>query len=161
MTCYAVDVPATDRTAFENSYVAYVTLRVPAGSVEAYATTVPWSGFKQVVAIPDTDVPPVEKCATPAIILDGGKVTFACGTPDVQYHYEITRSGTVGTPGELDFTSTYTLSVYATKEGYADSDVATVDITLSRGSNGDVNGDGTVGIGDIVAITNIMAGIKE
>lgn len=48
---------------------------------------------------------------------------------------------------------------YATKAGFQDSDIATLEFTMSGDdmNMGDVNGDGEVGIGDIVTITNIMA----
>ena len=60
----------------------------------------------------------------------------------------------------IDLTSTYTVSVYATKAGYDNSDVATKEITLSdsasSGKKGDVNGDGVVNAADIVQIVNII-----
>ena len=41
---------------------------------------------------------------------------------------------------------------------YEDSEVATKEISIEgSGLKGDVNGDGEVGIGDIISITNIMA----
>ena len=51
VTCKALTVPDTDRTAFESSYIDYVTLHVPEISLEAYKTTAPWSGFKSIVEI--------------------------------------------------------------------------------------------------------------
>lgn len=54
VTVSAVEFPETDRTAFENSYLDYVTLHVPYGAVEKYKTSGPWSGFKSVVAIEGT-----------------------------------------------------------------------------------------------------------
>ena len=51
VTIFADEVPTTDRTAFENSYIDYVTLHVPAGSVEKYKKTGPWKGFKEIVPI--------------------------------------------------------------------------------------------------------------
>jgi hypothetical protein len=54
VTVSAADVPETDRTAFESSYLDYVTLYVPYGLMEKYKSTGPWSGFKSVVAIEGT-----------------------------------------------------------------------------------------------------------
>ena len=51
VTITAEDVPTTDRTAFENSYIDYVTLHVPAGSVEKYKAAGPWKNFKEIVPI--------------------------------------------------------------------------------------------------------------
>ena len=53
---YAKDVPSTDRTAFENSYIEdYVTLHVPAGSVDKYKAAAPWKNFKEIKAIDGTE----------------------------------------------------------------------------------------------------------
>jgi len=51
--CYAENVPSTRSDAFENSSIASATLHVPAGSVEAYKATTPWSDFGTIVAIED------------------------------------------------------------------------------------------------------------
>ena len=51
--CYAENVPSTDRDEFF-SYsfpISSATLHVPAGSIEAYRTTAPWSRFGRIVAI--------------------------------------------------------------------------------------------------------------
>ena len=53
--CYAEEVPNTDRTAFENSYIDYVTLHVPASSIKKYKGTGPWKDFKEIAAIPGTE----------------------------------------------------------------------------------------------------------
>ena len=52
---------------------------------------------------------------------------------------------------------TNTVSVDAKKAGYRNSDVAAEDIDV-RGMKGNVNTDGEVNVGDIVTVTNIMAG---
>lgn len=51
VTILAEKVPGTDRTAFENSYIDYVTLKVPFASVALYNAVAPWSGFKEIVAL--------------------------------------------------------------------------------------------------------------
>lgn len=51
VTCYAENVPSTDSNAFKNTKIENVTLHVPAASVNAYKTTEPWSGFKNIVGI--------------------------------------------------------------------------------------------------------------
>ena len=70
--------------------------------------------------------PGPEKCATPTISYTGGKLKFACETEDVQFNYNVTDDDIKSDIGEeIDFTVTYTISVYASKEGFYDSDVAT------------------------------------
>lgn len=71
----------------------------------------------------------------------------------------------------------YEISVYATHEGYNDSDVVTATITWRNGKpimqgfssitlkagdpKGDMNGDGTVDVADIATIISIMAGNNQ
>ena len=49
--CYAKNVPETGINMFKDCPIASATLHVPAGSVEAYRTTAPWSDFGTIVAI--------------------------------------------------------------------------------------------------------------
>ena len=49
--CYAETVPGTDATAFDGSYINYVTLHVPESAIENYKATAPWSGFQKFVSI--------------------------------------------------------------------------------------------------------------
>lgn len=54
--CYADSVPKTaNNWVFYNSPIASATLHVPAGSVDAYRTTAPWSGFGTIVALKADD----------------------------------------------------------------------------------------------------------
>ena len=49
------------------------------------------------------------------------------------------------------------MSVYATKTGYENSDVATLEFTMSdTGLTGDVNGDGVVDVSDYIGVANII-----
>ena len=43
--CYAESVPNTDADAFDGSYPEYATLHVPAGAINSYKATAPWSSF--------------------------------------------------------------------------------------------------------------------
>ena len=75
--CYAEEVPNTDRTAFENSYIEdYVTLHVPAGSISKYKETAPWKNFKAIVATDGTqggedDTPVTKQAYTLTYVIDG------------------------------------------------------------------------------------------
>lgn len=56
VTIRAEDIPETDRTAFENSYIEdYVTLHVPGSSINKYKEAAPWKNFKDIVAIEGTE----------------------------------------------------------------------------------------------------------
>ncbi len=101
---------------------------------------------------------PDPRCATPTISFKGGKLHFECETPDVTYHYTITPpSKTDNTGNDVEVGSSYTVQVYASKDGYQDSDIATQDIDI-RGLKGDVNDDGDVTAQDASLILQKVAG---
>ena len=50
--CYADNVPTTRYDAFKENLIATATLHVPAGSIDLYKTTSPWSEFGNIVEIP-------------------------------------------------------------------------------------------------------------
>lgn len=107
-------------------------------------------------------IPRVEnkKCATPTIAFVNGELKFSCETEGVEYAYEITSADVKkGNASKVMIGGKYKVSVYASKEGYEDSDVATLEFTMSdTGLKGDVNGDGVVNIADVAAVLNKMAG---
>ncbi|MCR5512174.1 MAG: leucine-rich repeat domain-containing protein [Prevotella sp.] len=126
VTCRAINVPEMDRTAFENSYPNYATLHVPAVSIAAYQSTAPWNEFKEIVAIKQDLPDDAEKCATPTITYQNGKLAFESATEGVEFLYQITDNDIKsGTGNEIQLDATYHISVYATKEGYKDSETAT------------------------------------
>ena len=126
------------------------TLYVPYGSKTAYEQAIYWKDFKEIIE--------VQQCATPTINLVGGKLHFECETEGVEFHYEFTTpaSGN-GTGNDVDISSTYVVNVYASKDGYTDSDVATANVDVA-GIKGDVDGDGIVDIADAVHIVNYIVG---
>ena len=130
--CLAEAVPNTQTNAFQDSYVNYSTLYVPVGSINAYKTTAPWSEFGTFKTLDGGDVE-IQKCATPAISYGGKKLTFSCETEGVEYVYEIKDADIKkGYDSEVQLSATYEISVYATKQGYENSDIATA--TLVWGS---------------------------
>ena len=54
--CYAVRYPSVAADAFENSYVDYVILHVPANSVDKYKTHNVWGKFMDVVPLTDEEL---------------------------------------------------------------------------------------------------------
>ena len=154
-TCYSGVVPTTARTTFDNSYINYVELYVPSASVNAYKNKLPWSGFGSINALSD-----LPQCATPNIDYVDGELTFNCETEDVEFVYDITSSiSGKGTNVTLPTKTTYIVTVYAKKEGYENSEVATKEIEVSGGSTakkGDVNEDGNVNGTDIQEVINII-----
>lgn len=125
VTCYAENVPNTNTDAFKDSYVEYTTLQVPSNAIEAYKAVEPWKFFKSIEAI-DGPTPGTQKCEKPTISYKNGQLKMSCVTEgaefvtditdaDVKKHYDAT----------ISLTATYNISVYATKSGYENSDVAT------------------------------------
>lgn len=154
--CYAVNIPATSSNVFDNSYIEYATLHVPEVAYESYRTTEPWSNFGTIKVL-DGETPVVEKCATPTITYANGKVKFACETEGVEFVPSITVTpNQLQNGNELAVGGTFTVSVYAVKEGYDNSDTATMTINMSQ--MGDVNADGELNAADITAVVNAILG---
>ena len=53
--CHAEKVPSTSTSAFNSSNYSNATLHVPAGSIESYKSTEPWSGFGNIVALTEEE----------------------------------------------------------------------------------------------------------
>ena len=158
--CYAKNVPSTQSDAFKDSYVDYATLYVPEASVAVYKAAEPWSGFGTIKTL-SGETPPTpetQKCSTPTISYENGKLTFSCATEGATCQYSITDTDIkAGSGNEVQLTTTYKVTVYATKDGYENSDVATKDINVGGGASGirgDVNNDGTVNMPDAMFIVN-------
>ncbi len=137
-------------------------LTVPTGYVAAYQAADQWKEFFFVNEENEEGgeqpvTPGDKKCATPTINYANGKATFTCATEGVQF---VPKAVPIGSStyenGELTLPSTYRISVYATKDGYTDSDTAVKDVVVTGGLTGDVNGDGKVDVSDVVGTANII-----
>ena len=62
--------------AFQDSYIEFAILHVPAVSVEAYRAVEPWKNFKNIVALNGEEIPDPQKCSTPTISFIDGKLVF-------------------------------------------------------------------------------------
>ena len=154
--CYSENVPYTDDNPFEGSYIEYATLHVPEIAYESYKNTAPWSNFGTIKTL-DGETPIVEKCATPTITYANGKVKFACETEGVEFVPSImVTPNQLQNGNELAIDGNFTVSVYAVKEGYDNSDTATMTINMSQ--MGDVNADGELNAADITAVVNAILG---
>ena len=71
-------------------------------------------------------IPDPEKCATPTISYANGELIFNCETEGVEFVSEITDTDIRKFyDAKVSLSATYTITVYATKTGYDNSDVAT------------------------------------
>ena len=86
-------------------------------------------------------------------------MTFSCETEGVEFVTKVTSSDSGDYEGtSVSFSNQYIVNVYAKKDGYKNSDVATEEITVggSTAKKGDVNEDGTVNGTDIQEVINII-----
>ena len=130
------------------------TLYVPAGTKDLYIRFDGWREFLKIEEMEDED-PALPKCETPSIFVQNGKIKFQCNTPDAEFTSTLTSSETfTGSEVVLGNEITYTIKVYATAPGFNKSETATATFTFSKS---DLNGDGVIDVGDIMAIINLMA----
>ena len=128
--CYAEKIPSTSTDAFKDSYPQYATLHIPASALNDYKATAPWSEFGTIKAI---DGGEAKKCAKPTISYDNFKLAYNCETEGVEYVYEIKDTDVKkGYEKEVSLSATYEISVYATKSGYDNSDVATATLVFTN-----------------------------
>ena len=72
------------------------------------------------------ETPETKTCATPIIDYQNGKLTFGCATEGATCQYTIADEDIkAGSGNEVQLAVTYTISVYATKAGYENSETAT------------------------------------
>lgn len=132
-------------------------VRVPEGSIPTYQAAPVWEYFSHF------DILPLPKCATPTIAFANGKLTLGCATEDVEFVSSVSVAGAGQFQGNTialsSMANTYTISVYAMKDGYLNSDIATTEIEVTpSAASADVNGDGKVTIADVTALVNVILG---
>lgn len=103
-------------------------LYIPKGTTAIYKAKEPWSNFKYIIE--ENDIPEdAEKCQTPTISYSDKKLTFTSLTEGAKYHYTITdddiKAEAYSEDGIIDLSATYEISVYASADGYKNSDRAT------------------------------------
>ena len=123
ITCKAATPPSADRFTFTD-VDKFIPIYIPKGAIIAYKSASYWNEFTNFI-----EVDFLEKCATPIIGYIDGKVSLTCETEDVEFFTEVVAENT-HTYAETEFylIPTYTLTAYATKDQYEDSDVATLTI---------------------------------
>ncbi len=111
--------------AYDNSFTNYsVSLKVPAESISNYLSTSPWSSFNNIESL-GGEIPTIPQCAKPDICYENGTLFFTSETEGVDFNYSITNSDNrEGTGSSVNLTVTYNISVYASKVGYLNSEVA-------------------------------------
>ena len=159
--CHAEKVPSTGSDAFADSYIEYATLHVPESAIEDYKAKTPWSGFGTFKTL-SGEVVEVEKCATPTISYQSGKLTFACETEGVEFVSEITSEDIKKHyEAEVSIAATYTVSVHATKAGYEDSETAFATlcwVECAENHEEEEEGNGVINISSTPVLIQTQAG---
>ena len=159
---FTINGKTTDYSTFSLNTFNNATLYVPVGTIDKYKATNGWKDFLFIEegtgpnGGEETPSTP-QKCENPVISYENGKLSFSCATDGVEFVSEIVSDDTKKHYGnEISLTTTYTVSVYATKEGYENSDVVTKNITFSGNQAGDLNGDGEINITDVTLVLDII-----
>ena len=129
MTIKAESVPETGYSVFDGSqYNTIGCLYVPEKSAVSYKAAEQWKDWKNIAAIGGGDIV-IHQCEAPTISYSNGQLSFASSTENAQYHYTIDDSDIRTTPtssnGIVDLTATYYVTVFATAEGYTNSETVT------------------------------------
>ncbi len=131
VTCDASSIPyistyCSPRTFDGTQYDTIGYLYVPSSMVDSYKADGYWGQWSNIAAINASGGESTNKCATPTISYTNGRLLFNCATEGATCQYSITDTDIKsGSGNEVQLTVTYNVSVYATKSGMEDSDVAT------------------------------------
>lgn len=163
VNCLADAVPNTEFNTFEDSYIEYCTLHVPAESMDAYKAATPWSEFGTITTFEGNPGVETPTCATPTIALLNGKLVVKSETPGAEYHLNVMYESATSDLNSNN--STFNLpicqiivSAYATAEGYLTSETTTAsfDFKSTQTASGDLNGDGAITISDVTQLVNAV-----
>lgn len=121
-----------DGEEYKSYKVEYGASIIPEPQPEGEYATFEWVGVPETMPAHDVIVTavytiiPKEKCAKPIISYANGKLSFTSDTEGVLFISDITDTDIKRNyDSEISLTATYNISVYATKDGYNNSDVAT------------------------------------
>ena len=140
-------------------------LYVPDGCMATYESANQWKDFfykdegEGTASQGENGEQIVKKCETPSISFTDEKISFACATEGVVFHYTISHSDVQegASSKDVNLTQTYNITVYASKDGYNNSEVAKATLKAPGvGLFGDINNDGKVDVGDHVKLTDII-----
>ena len=121
---YIEVAPTVDTNAFFGLNFEQATLHVLASALESYQATAPWSSFGKLEII---KIPTQGQCATPVVGYANGKVILTCTTEDAEVITTIEKGDDeIYKALEIDLVPTYTITAYATKGDYENSDTVTL-----------------------------------
>ena len=112
---------------FSNNTFKNATLYVPTGTIDNYSSTTGWKDFLFIEeGTGGGGTTTQKKCEKPTISYNNGKLKFTSGTEGASCQYNITDTDIKsGSGNEVQLTVTYSISAYATKAGYDNSETVT------------------------------------
>lgn len=126
--CQALTPPTIFENSFTEATFQNAMLHIAPNAIDLYKNTDIWKKFEHVTG--GTDTPDTtNKCDSPTISYQDGKLIFNCSTPNATYNYDITDgdtgTGFKTTEKYITLYGKYYISVYATADGYKPSDTVT------------------------------------
>lgn len=103
-------------------------LHVPTNTTAIYKSKYPWNLFKYIIEYGEISEPAMQ-CETPTIDYSNKKLIFISQTEGAKYHYTITdndvKTEAYSEDGIINLSATYKISVYASADGYKNSNMTT------------------------------------
>ena len=178
LTINTTTMPEADASTFDKSQYATTRLRVPK-DVDVDNLPAPWFNF--VDKAPEGEESTTNKCATPEIVYNEGKLQFSCTTEGAEIVSWVDVDDVQQRIGnEWTLVRIYTVHAYARKTSWIKSDEPQdVTITWCNGSpifgtgfkkvtleksnlkNGDVDGNGVIDTNDAIQVVKIYLGKEE
>ncbi|MBQ0049627.1 MAG: leucine-rich repeat domain-containing protein, partial [Bacteroidales bacterium] len=134
----ATNPPSCGSAAFENVGKFECIVKVPEESIEAYKAANEWKDFWNIVALGnegggDNPGGEPEKCATPTIALQDGKIVVTTTTKDAKCSTSVTSTDIQSTEAtEIELSGVYTITAYASKAGMWNSETATATLVWAN-----------------------------
>ena len=120
--------PTVGSDNFTNKQYMNMIVYVPKGTLATYQAADTWKNFWDIREESTTETPEeeVKKCATPVIAYNDNGLDITSETDGAEIHTKITCSD-VGSYNDsrIDLSATYSITTYATKSGYLNSETAT------------------------------------
>lgn len=152
MVCYAETVPAMGKSVFGNTTgpISGI-LYVPS---EAYKNDEQWAVWGSISIM--------HKCAPPSITWRNGEFVFSCETANSNIHYTLSlisqssQEGVISNGKGVSSSPNYIVSMFATAEGYCQSDIVNQTIAIPSYPIGDIDGNGSLTITDVSRLVNLI-----